>query len=491
MGIYRRVNCLNREVPPILFAAVRSIPMLCLNQRVEIWSATGTLLDFFKKKLIRRGMANHPANSPSDVKPNRRFSLTSQIFAGLLVGGLVGWILSGVPVAAKQVWTDGLVVFRDVFLHLIKMMVAPLVFGSIVQGFAGAGDAKKAQRIGWKAFVYFEVITAFALVVGLVAVNLARPGDGVMLEVDHASGSVPAARPQTLPQIILHMFPTSLMDAMARNDVLQVVCFAVIFAVALIASGEEGRPVLAFCASLTQVMFKFAGVVMRFAPFGVGAAIAITVAQQGIGSVVTLGKLVLTLYAALIVFVVVVFGAVLKICKIPIKLFVRAVREPFTLAFATANSEAALPQAFELMEKFGVPRSIVGFVLPAGYAFNLDGSTLHLAVASVFVAQAAQTTTGIVFGIEQQVAMMLVLMLTSKGVAAVPRASFVVLVAALESFQLPVAGAFLILGVDALMDMARTSVNVMGNCLASVVVARWEGEFDEAKAVANFGDSRD
>jgi proton glutamate symport protein len=230
---------------------------------------------------------------------------------------------------------------------------------------------------------------------------------------------------------------------------------------------------------------------MRFAPLGVGAAIAITVAQQGIGSVVTLGKLVLTLYAALIVFVVAVFGAVLKICKIPIKLFIRAVREPFTLAFATANSEAALPQAFELMEKFGVPRSIVGFVLPAGYAFNLDGSTLHLAVASVFVAQAAQTTTGIVFGIEQQVAMMLVLMLTSKGVAAVPRASFVVLVAALESFQLPVAGAFLILGVDALMDMARTSVNVMGNCLASVVVARWEGEFDEAKAVANFGDSRD
>jgi hypothetical protein len=212
MGIYRRVNCLNRKFPPILFATVRSIPMLCLNQRVEIWSATGTLLDFFKKKLIRRGMANHPANSPSDVKPTRGFSLTSQIFAGLLVGGLAGWILSGVPVAAKQVWTDGLVVFRDVFLHLIKMMVAPLVFGSIVQGFAGAGDAKKAQRIGWKAFVYFEVITAFALVVGLVAVNLARPGDGVMLEVDHASGSVPAARPQTLPQIILHMFPTSVVN---------------------------------------------------------------------------------------------------------------------------------------------------------------------------------------------------------------------------------------------------------------------------------------
>jgi proton glutamate symport protein len=435
-------------------------------------------------------MANHPLSSPIIPKPSQGFGLTKQIFAGLLVGGIMGWILSRFPVSARQGWIDGLAVVRDVFLHLIKMMVAPLVFGSIVQGFAGAGDAKKAQRIGWKAFVYFEVVTAFALLVGLVAVNVVRPGEGVVLEGAQVNGNVPAARPQTLAQIILHMFPTSLMDAMARNDVLQVVCFAVIFAVALIASGEEGRPVLTFCSSLTQVMFKFAGVVMRFAPLGVGAAIAITVAQQGLGSLVTLGRLLLTLYAALIVFVVVVFGAVLKICKIPVPLFIRAVREPFTLAFATANSEAALPQAFELMEKFGVPRSIVGFVLPAGYAFNLDGSTLHLAVASVFVAQAAQTTTGLVFDIQQQVAMMMMLMLTSKGVAAVPRASFVVLVAALESFQLPVAGAFLILGVDALMDMARTSVNVMGNCLASVVVARWEGEFDEAKAIANFGDSR-
>jgi proton glutamate symport protein len=272
------------------------------------------------------------------------------------------------------------------------------------------------------------------------------------------------------------------MDAMARNDVLQVVCFAVFFAMAVIAAGDAGKPVFDFFASLTQVMFKFAGIIMKFAPFGVGAAIAVTVGHQGLSSLITLAKLVFTLYAALVIFVVLVFGLVIWIARVPLKPFVRAVREPFTLAFATANSEAALPKAFENMEKLGVPRGIVGFVLPAGYSFNLDGSTLHLAVASVFVAQAAEATTGIHFSIQQQVTMMLILMLTSKGVAAVPRASFVVLVAALESFKLPVAGAFLILGVDALLDMARTSVNVLGNCLASVVVARWEGEFDYEKA---------
>jgi proton glutamate symport protein len=244
---------------------------------------------------------------------------------------------------------------------------------------------------------------------------------------------------------------------------------------------------LTFCASLTQVMFKFAGIVMLLAPYGVGAAIALTVAGQGLGALLSLGKLVLTLYAALAIFVVVVLGTVIRIARVPLKPFVRAVREPFTIAFATANSEAALPKAFDLMEHLGVPRGIVGFVLPAGYTFNLDGSTLYLAVASVFVAQGAETTTGIHFGIAQQVTMMVTLMLTSKGVAAVPRASLVVLIAALQSFNLPLEGAAMILGVDALLDMARTSVNVLGNCLASVVVARWEREFDEVKARANFG----
>lgn len=431
-------------------------------------------------------MAHSATETPRSPKTWYRLNLTQQIILGLIIGCLFGWWMSSMPEAARKNWDSMFVVVRDVFLHLIKVMIAPLIFASVVQGFAGTGDMKKARRIGWKSLVYFEIVTTLALVVGLTVVNLVKPGAGVILPAE-AQSTASLAKPQTLAEIILHMFPTSLMDAMARNDVLQIVCFAVFFAMAVIAAGDAGKPVLDFCGSLTHVMFKFAGIIMKFAPFGVGAAIAVTVGHQGLGSLLTLGKLVLTLYAALVIFVVCVFGLVIWIAKVPLKPFARAVREPFTLAFATANSEAALPKAFELMEKLGVPRGIVGFVLPAGYSFNLDGSTLHLAVASVFVAQAAEATTGIHFSIEQQITMMLVLMLTSKGVAAVPRASFVVLVAALESFKLPVAGAFLILGVDALLDMARTSVNVMGNCLASVVVARWEGEFDDAKAEANFG----
>ncbi|MEY2877958.1 MAG: hypothetical protein RLZZ15_338 [Verrucomicrobiota bacterium] len=427
---------------------------------------------------------------PAAPAPNAwwRLSLTQQIVLGLVVGCGVGWFMSGLPVEARKVWDTWMKVPRDVFLHLIKAMIAPLIFASVVQGFAGTGDMKKAGRIGWKALLYFEIVTTLALVVGLAAVNFARPGAGVVLALGGADTSK-IADPMTVPQTILHTFPTSLIDAMARNDVLQIVCFAVLFAIAVIGAGEAGKPVLDFCGSLTQVMFKFAGVIMKFAPFGVGTAIAVTVGQQGIGSIIDLGKLVLTLYAALVVFVVFVLGAVIWVAKVPLVAFVRAVREPFILAFTTANSEAALPKAFALMERFGVPRGIVGFVLPAGYSFNLDGSTLHLAVASVFVAQAAEATIpGFHFGLDQQIVMMLTLMLTSKGVAAVPRASFVVLVAALKSFNLPVEGAFLILGVDALLDMARTSVNVLGNCLASVVVARWEGEFDDAKAQREFGD---
>jgi len=419
-----------------------------------------------------------------ETKSWLRLTLTQQIVLGLVVGVGIGWWLSLQPVARHEQWDTWLKVVRDIFLHLIKAMIAPLIFASVVQGIAGTGDMRKVGRIGVKALLYFEVVTTAALVVGLAVVNFVRPGAGVILGPDP---STVVAKPLALPEIVLHIFPTSLLDAMARNDVLQVVCFAVLFAMAVIAAGEPGRPVLDFFGSLTQVMFKFAGVIMKFAPFGVGAAIAVTIGEQGLGALLTLGKLVLTLYAALAIFVVGVFGTVIWLTKVPLKAFARAVREPFTLAFATANSEAALPKAFDLMERLGVPRGIVGFVLPAGYSFNLDGSTLHLAVASVFVAQAAETTTGIHFGLGQQIMMMLTLMLTSKGVAAVPRASFVVLVAALQSFNLPVSGAFLILGVDALLDMARTSVNVMGNCLASVVVARWEGEFDDRKAQENFG----
>jgi proton glutamate symport protein len=435
-----------------------------------------------------RGGTYMDITPPAEAPPVRKWynlSLTQQIMLGLVLGVLLGWWIGAMAPASRAGWDQGMKLIRDVFLHLIKVMIAPLIFASIVQGFAGAGDMKKSLRIFGKSILYFEIVTTLALVIGLAAVNLTQSGAGVKLVIDSTTQSTAGlAKPQTLTEIILHMFPVSLMDAMARNDVLQVVVFAVIFAMAVVAAGPAGKPIFDFCASLTQVMFKFAGIIMKFAPFGVGAAIAVTVSQQGIGSLVALAKMVFTLYGALLFFVIFVLGAVMLIVRVPFKPFVKAVREPFTIAFATANSEAALPKAFENMEKLGVPRGIVGFVLPAGYSFNLDGSTLYLAVASVFVAQAAETTTGIHFGLGAQITMMLMLMLTSKGVAAVPRASFVVLVAALESFKLPVAGAFLILGIDALLDMARTSVNVLGNCLASVVVARWEGEFDDQKAAA-------
>jgi proton glutamate symport protein len=433
-------------------------------------------------------MASAPSASAVPAKPWYQLSLTQQIMLGLVAGCFVGWWMNRLPAPAKAGWDEWLTLARDIFLHLIKAMIAPLVFASIVQGIAGTGDIKKVGRIGVKALLYFEIVTTAALAVGLAVVNLVGPGVGVKLAGNAAAlGAAAQTKPLTLTETILHIFPTSLLDAMARNDVLQIVAFSVIFAVAVSAAGDAGKPVLAFCAGLTQVMFKFAGLIMKFAPVGVGAAIAVTVGHQGLGVLLSLGKLVLTLYLALAIFIVVVFGAVIWIAKVPLKAFVRAVREPFALAFATANSEAALPDAFARMEQLGVPRGIVGFVLPAGYAFNLDGSTLNLAVASVFVAQAAEATTGVHFGLGQQVTMMLTLMLTSKGVAAVPRASLIVLIAALQSFGLPLEGAAMILGVDALLDMARTSVNVLGNCLASVVVARWEGEFDDAKAQANFG----
>ena len=417
-----------------------------------------------------------------------RISLTKQIMVGLVVGAFAGWYMNTNRTETAG-WDEWLRLVREIFLHLIKAMIAPLVFASVVQGIAGTGDMKKVGRLGAKALLYFEIVTTAALAVGLFVVNTVGPGVGVKLtEKASVLGAAVNTKPLTLTETILHSFPTSLMDAMARNDVLQVVVFACIFALAVIAAGEVGKPVLQFCDSLTQVMFKFAGLVMLVAPYGVGAAIALTVGAQGASALLVLGKLVLTLYAALIIFVVVVFGTVIWLAKVPLKPFVRAVREPFAIAFATANSEAALPKAFALMERLGVPRGIVGFVLPAGYTFNLDGSTLHLAVASVFVAQAAEATTGIHFGIGQHITMMITLMITSKGVAAVPRASLVVLIAALQSFGLPLEGAAMILGVDALLDMARTSVNVLGNCLASVVVARWEGEFDDAKAEREFGD---
>ena len=341
--------------------------------------------------------------------------------------------------------------------------------------------------MGVKALVYFEIVTTVALFIGLAVVNFIRPGVGVTLAVANADAikTIEQSHSKTLIETIVHAFPSSVIESMVRGDVLQIVAFAVLFAMAVSAVGEKGKPIVRAMESLAQVMFKFTNYVMMFAPIGVGAAMAHTIGSQGLGVLLNLGKLILSLYLALIIFVVLVFGLVMLIARVPVRQFIRAVREPAMLAFATTSSESALPKAMQSMERLGVPRHIVGFVMPTGYSFNLDGSTLYLAMASVFVAQAAEATTGFHMGFGQQVTMIVALMITSKGVAAVPRASLVILLATLNSF-LPAGlgpiGVAVIFGVDELMDMGRTCVNLIGNCLATIVVARWEGEFDDNRA---------
>ena len=412
-------------------------------------------------------------------RPWYRPSLTIQIMIGLVVGGVIGWL--------RPDWGNAVYFLRDIFINLIKSIIAPLVFSTIVVGIAGAGALRKVGRMGAKALIYFEIVTTAALFIGLAVVNFTKPGIGVTLAATDTNviKTIEQSHPKTLVETIVHAFPSSVIEAMVRGDVLQIVMFSVLFALAVSAIGEKGKPIVRAMESLSQIMFKFTNYVMLFAPIGVGAAMAHTIGTQGPGVLVNLGKLILSLYLALLIFMVVVFGLVILIARVPLSQFIRAVREPAALAFATTSSESALPKAMESMERFGVPRHIVGFVMPTGYSFNLDGSTLYLALASVFVAQAAETTTGWHMGFGQQIAMVLTLMLTSKGVAAVPRASLVILLATVNSF-LPAGlgpiGVAIIFGVDELMDMGRTCVNVIGNCLATVVVARWEKEFDERRA---------
>jgi proton glutamate symport protein len=412
-------------------------------------------------------------------RPWYRPSLTTQIMIGLLLGAVIGWL--------RPDWGNAVYFLRDIFINLIKSIIAPLVFSTIVVGIAGAGALKKVGRMGVKALVYFEIVTTAALFIGLAVVNFVKPGVGVTLAATNTDviKTIGQSHPKTLVETIVHAFPSSVVDAMVRGDVLQIVAFSVLFALAVSAVGEKGKPIVRAMESLSQIMFKFTNYVMLFAPIGVGAAMAHTIGTQGPGVLVNLGKLILSLYLALIIFVVLVFGLVMLIARIPVRQFIRAVREPATLAFATTSSESALPKAMQAMERFGVPRYIVGFVMPTGYSFNLDGSTLYLAMASVFVAQAAETTMGWHMGLGQQITMMLTLMLTSKGVAAVPRASLVILLATLNTFVpagLGPIGVAIIFGVDELMDMGRTCVNVIGNCLATIVVARWEKEFDDNRA---------
>jgi proton glutamate symport protein len=406
----------------------------------------------------------------------RRISQTQWVVVSMIVGVALGYFFPDGPDSKGWHATD-LQVLSAVFLRMIKSLIAPLLFATLVVGIAAHGDdLESVGKLAFRSLAYFEVATTLALIVGLLAVNVVKPGVGVNLAgATLETGTELARTKPSFAGMLEHAVPQSFFDAAARNETLQITFFAIVFAVALSQVRGPGKTfMLSCCESLSEVMFKFVGIVMMFAPIGIGAAIAVTVGRSGLGVLRNLGVLVLTLYGALIVFALAVLLPLAIVFKVPIRRFWQATKEPWLVAFTTASSEAALPLALQNLERLGVPRRIVSFVLPTGYAFNMDGTTLYLVLASVFVAQAA----GIDMPLSQQVLLLLTLMLTSKGLAAVPRSSLVILSATLAQFGLPLQGVALILGVDALMDMARTSVNLLGNCLATVLLARWDGSFE-------------
>jgi proton glutamate symport protein len=400
-------------------------------------------------------------------------SLAFWILVAMVAGAAIGYDR---PHMAVQLQPLG-----AIFLRLIKTIIAPLLFATLVGGIAGHADLKKVGRMGVKAIVYFEIITTLALIIGLAAINISNAGAGVRLPAP--SGEILPVQKSTAAETILHIFPENIAKSIAEGQVLQVVVFSILFGMALAMVPEERRrPLLALTDSLAATMFKFTNLVMYLAPFGVGAAIAYTVGSTGIGVLLNLAKLLGTLYAALAVFILCVLLPVALLARVPLKKFIAAVAEPVSIAFGTSSSEAALPRAMEAMEGLGVPRQVVAFVMPTGYSFNLDGSTLYLSLAAIFVAQAA----GVHLTLARQLLLLVTLMLTSKGVAGVSRAAIVILLGTVGSFGLPAEPVFILLGIDPLMDMARTAINVLGNCLATVVVARWEGDYAEGEPAAPF-----
>jgi proton glutamate symport protein len=404
----------------------------------------------------------------------RKKSLTTWILISMLLGAEFGYDVPD--------WAVHMQVVSKIFLNLIKTIVAPLLFATLVVGIAGHSNLKQVGRMGWKSLLYFEIVSTIALFIGLAAINISQAGTGVTLPPPAEGSVLPEVKSQTTEEIILHIFPENIAKSVAEGQVLQIVIFSIIFGIAVALLKEKHKsPMLRFTEGLSETMFKFTNIVMYLAPLAVFAAIAYSVGHMGIGILVNLFKLLATLYVALIAFAVCVLLPIALLFRIPVRNFLRAVAEPATIAFATTSSESALPRAMEAMEKFGVPRKIVAFVMPTGYSFNLDGTTLYLSLATIFVAQVA----GIPLSFSQQMLIVFTLMLTSKGVAGVPRASLVILLGTAANFGLPTMPIFIILGIDELMDMARTSINVVGNCLATTVVARWEGEFDE-KAARNF-----
>jgi proton glutamate symport protein len=396
----------------------------------------------------------------------KKKKLTTWIFVSMLAGVEFG---HDVPFIAKE-----LNIVSQIFIRLVKTIIAPLLFGTLVVGIAGHANLRQVGRMGWKSLLYFEIVSTIALFIGLAAINISHAGVGVNVPPEMAGGELPQVQSQSARDIILHVFPENIAKSIAEGQVLQIVVFSILFGIAVAMVNEKYRnPIVRFSESLSVVMFKFTNIVMMFAPFAVFSAIAYSVGHMGLDVLVNLGQLLATLYAALFVFILAVLLPIMLILKIPVKKFIKAVAEPATIAFATTSSESALPRAMENMEAFGIPRKVVSFVIPTGYSFNLDGTTLYLAMASIFVANMA----GVHLSFDTQIVMMLTLMLTSKGVAGVPRASLVILMGTATSFGLPTWPIFIILGIDELMDMARTAVNVIGNCLATVVIAKWEKEY--------------
>lgn len=397
------------------------------------------------------------------------------IFLSLILGILVGWLY---PAFALKTH-----VLAEVFLRMIKMIIAPLLFATLVVGIAGHGDAKSLGRLGVKTIAYFEVVTTFALIIGLGFANLFKPGEGMVNVASQHIGlgeivkMASCTQHNSFGEMFLGLFPTSIVQAMAEGNLLQIVVFSLFFALAICAIGKKAQPVVDLLNSVSAIMFKFTEYVMLFAPIGIFGAIAYTVGSNGIEILFNYGKIIVSLYIALAVFVLIVLVVACKLVNISLGNLLRAIREPALLTFTTASSEAALPKAMSIMEKFGVPKSIVGFVMPTGYTFNLDGSTLYLAMAVLFSTQ----LVGINLSLEQQLVIMFALMLTSKGVAGVPRASLIVLAGTLTSFNIPILGVAILLGIDQILDMGRTTVNLIGNCVATVVIARWENEFDYDK----------
>jgi proton glutamate symport protein len=443
------------------------------------------LIIFTIAALIHFLSFNNIVTIPQSVLVTFRWILIASIIIyALYKQTLTTWILASMVIGIEigldfPAFSQNLSVLSKIFLRLVKTIIAPILFATLVVGIAGHSNLKQVGRMGWKSILYFEVVTTIALIIGLIAINISQAGKGILLPPGFHQ-DLPETKPQNWQDLILHIFPENIVKSIYNGDVLPIVIFSIIFGIALAMLSEVKRaPMLHFAESLAQTMFRFTNIIMYFAPFGVGAAIAVTVGHLGLDILGNLLQLLITLYVSLIAFILLVLLPVALIIKIPVKNFLRAISEPVSIAFATTSSESALPKAMENMERFGVPQKIVSFVMPTGYTFNLDGTTLYLSLASVFVAQAA----GIHLSIGEQLIMGLTLMLTSKGVAGVPRASLVILLGTAASFGLPLWPIMAILGIDELMDMARTSVNVIGNTLASCVIARWEGEFNDKKAL--------